>query len=37
VLHLRRFEPRRMKSMIPDHVWKLVAPYGMNPRDGERR
>ena len=37
VLHLRRAEPRRMKSMIPDHVWKLVAPYGVEPRDGERR
>ena len=37
VLHLRRFEPRRMKSMIPAHVWKLVEPYGLKPRDGERR
>ncbi len=36
VLHLRREEPRRMKSMIPDHVWALVAPYGMKPRAGER-
>lgn len=37
VLHLRRFEPRRMKSMIPAHVWKLVAAYGLKPREGERR
>jgi len=36
VLHLRREEPRRMKSMIPDHVWALVAPYGLKPEDGER-
>jgi coenzyme F420 hydrogenase subunit beta len=36
VLHLRREEPRRMKSMIPDHVWALVKPYGLVPRDGER-
>ncbi len=36
VLHLRREEPRRMKSMIPDHVWALVAPYGLKPLDGER-
>ena len=36
VLHLRREEPRRMKSMIPDHVWALVAPYGLMPKDGER-
>jgi coenzyme F420 hydrogenase subunit beta len=36
VLHLRRAEPRRMKHMIPAHVWKLVAPYGLTPREGER-
>jgi coenzyme F420 hydrogenase subunit beta len=35
VLHLRRQEPRRMKSMIPDHVWALVAPYGLKPDAGE--
>lgn len=37
VLHLRRQEPRRMKHMIPAHVWTLVAPYGLTPRQGERR
>jgi coenzyme F420 hydrogenase subunit beta len=37
VIHLRREEPRRMKSMIPDHVWRLVAPYGLRPGEGERR
>jgi len=37
VLHLRRQQPRRMKSMIPAHVWQLVARYGLAPRDGERR
>lgn len=35
VLHLRRQEKPRMKSMIPDHVWKLVAPYGVEPQAGE--
>lgn len=37
VLHLRRAHPKRMKSMIPDHVWKLVEPYGLSPEDGERQ
>ena len=37
VLHLRRAAPRRMKSMIPDHVWSLAAPYGLHPRPGEKR
>jgi coenzyme F420 hydrogenase subunit beta len=36
VLHLRRHRPRRMKHMIPDHVWRLVAPYGLFPDAGER-
>jgi coenzyme F420 hydrogenase subunit beta len=36
VLHLRRSAPRRMKRMIPPHVWRLVAPYGLTPRPGER-
>lgn len=37
VLHLRRNEQARMKNMVPDHVWKLVEPYDLNPEDGERR
>lgn len=36
VLHLRREKPRRMRSMIPDHVWRMVAPYGLKPDEGER-
>jgi coenzyme F420 hydrogenase subunit beta len=36
VLHLRRREPRRMKHMVPAHVWALVERYGLSPRDGER-
>lgn len=35
VLHLRRAHPRRMKWMIPTHVWRLVAPYGLAPGAGE--
>lgn len=35
VLHLRRAHPRRMKRMIPAHVWRLVAPYGLAPEPGE--
>jgi coenzyme F420 hydrogenase subunit beta len=37
VLHLRRAEKPRMKSLIPPHIWKLVAPYGLAPEDGESR
>ena len=35
IIHLRREEPRRMKTMIPIHVWKLMAPYGMTPQADE--
>jgi coenzyme F420 hydrogenase subunit beta len=37
VLHLRRQAPKRLKSMVPAHVWKLVEPYGIRPTDEERR
>lgn len=36
VLHLRRALPARMKNMIPSHVWRLVAPYGLTPTPDER-
>ncbi len=36
VLHLRRQEPAKMKNMIPDHVWKLVAPYGIGTEEKQR-
>ncbi len=37
ILHLRRAHPRRLKSMVPAHVWKLVAPYGITPRETEQK
>ena len=36
VIHLRREAPRRVKHMIPAHVWRLVEPYGLVPEPGER-
>jgi coenzyme F420 hydrogenase subunit beta len=30
VLHLRRAYPRRLRTMVPAHVWALVKPYGMH-------
>ena len=36
IVHLRREQPRRMKTMVPDHVWSLAAAYGLTPKDGER-
>ncbi len=35
VLHLRRQHPRRLRSMVPRHVWDLVAPYGLVPAPDE--
>ncbi|MGF1649401.1 MAG: Coenzyme F420 hydrogenase/dehydrogenase, beta subunit C-terminal domain [Hyphomicrobiaceae bacterium] len=35
VLHLRRHAPRRMRTMVPEHVWRLVAPYGLERRPSE--
>jgi len=31
IIHLRREEPSRLKSMVPAHVWALVKPYGLTP------
>lgn len=36
VVHLRREEPKRMKTMIPIHVWSLVKPYGLQPTEDEQ-
>ena len=29
VLHLRRAYPKRLRNMVPGHVWALVEPYGL--------
>ena len=31
VAHLRRQYPAKMKNMVPGHVWRLLAPYGIAP------
>ncbi len=36
ILHLRQAMPAKMKNMIPDHVWRIAAPYDLTPQDGER-
>jgi coenzyme F420 hydrogenase subunit beta len=36
ILHLRREQPKTMKNMVPDHVWKLAKPYGLTPTAGEQ-
>ncbi|MGJ8622040.1 MAG: Coenzyme F420 hydrogenase/dehydrogenase, beta subunit C-terminal domain [Yoonia sp.] len=36
ILHLRREEPAKIKNMVPDHVWNLAAPYGLEPQEGEQ-
>jgi len=35
ILHLRRQHPKRMRSMIPAHIWKLAKPYKLAPAPGE--
>ncbi|MFL5254806.1 MAG: Coenzyme F420 hydrogenase/dehydrogenase, beta subunit C-terminal domain [Rhodopila sp.] len=29
VLHLRRAHPKRLRTMVPEHIWALVEPYGL--------
>ncbi len=35
ILHLRHALPAKMKNMVPDHVWKIAAPYDLTPEPGE--
>ena len=35
ILHLRREHPRKLRNMVPAHVWALVAPYGLTPEPHE--
>lgn len=37
LVQLRRERPRRLRHMVPAHVWQLAAPYGLAPATGERR
>ncbi len=34
VIHLRRLHPKRLRTMVPDHIWALVKPYGLT-RDAD--
>ena len=35
VLHLRRQHPKRLRNMVPAHIWTLLAPYGITPAPDE--
>ena len=35
IVHLRRNVPRRLRTMVPPHVWALVSPYGLTPEATE--
>ncbi len=37
VLHLRRAWPAAMKNMVPPHVWRVAARYGLTPGSDETR
>jgi len=35
IVHLRRNHPRRLRNMVPPHLWSLVRPYGLEPEADE--
>jgi coenzyme F420 hydrogenase subunit beta len=37
ILHLRRAYPARVKNMVPPHVWRVAAQYGLVPTPDETR
>jgi coenzyme F420 hydrogenase subunit beta len=36
IIHLRLKAPAKMKNMVPEHVWELAKPYGLEPGEGEK-
>ena len=36
VIHLRRAHPKRLRTMVPGHIWDLVKPYGLTPEPPDR-
>jgi coenzyme F420 hydrogenase subunit beta len=36
ILHLRKQRPRRLRAMVPAHVWRIAARYGLAPTDAEK-
>jgi coenzyme F420 hydrogenase subunit beta len=36
VVQLRREKPRRLRRLVPPHVWALAERYGLHPAEGER-
>ena len=36
IVHLRRERPRRLRTMVPAHVWAIAARYGLAPDADER-
>jgi coenzyme F420 hydrogenase subunit beta len=36
VLHLRRLHPKRMRHMIPGHIWRQLQDYDIQPGSGEQ-
>jgi coenzyme F420 hydrogenase subunit beta len=37
VVHLRREAPRRLKHMVPPHLWRLTAAYDVTPASSETK
>jgi len=37
IVHLRRAAPKRLKTMVPEHVWSMVRSYGLQAGPGEKR
>jgi coenzyme F420 hydrogenase subunit beta len=35
VLHLRAEHPKRLRSMVPEHIWNLANRYGLSPKADE--
>ena len=37
IIHLRNTAPHKIKNMVPQHLWKIVQKYGLEPQNEEIR
>jgi coenzyme F420 hydrogenase subunit beta len=35
IIHLQRVAPRKVRNMVPAHIWALAEPYGLHNKEGK--
>ncbi len=35
IIHLQRVAPRKVRNMVPAHIWAVAEPYGLDNKEGK--